>query len=315
MNLPKRLVAATAATLLALTACGQDATDTPADAPASGETITIEHTQGTTTLDGPAQRIVALDLGALDSLNALGVADRVVGIPEVGAMPEALSEFSDVETVGTMQEPNLEKIAELDPDLIIAGFRSAKLTPELAKSFNVIDVTYGNDKSFYDGVAYASTLIGQAVGKEDETEEELTELSDAIADAKEKVNPDDKALILMTTGGKAGAHGAESRYGVVHKDLGIKPALDNIKVESHGDPISFEAIQQANPDLLIVVDRDAAVGEEGAAAEQVLDNELVASTNAWKNDKVIYLDGGRWYLMIHGLDNSVEMINEIAEGL
>ncbi|AQP45167.1 siderophore ABC transporter substrate-binding protein [Tessaracoccus flavus] len=315
MNISKRLMAAAAASLLALTACGADSTDnTPADAP-SAESITIEHTQGTTTLDGPAQTIVALDLGALDTLNALGVADRVVGIPEVAAMPEALADFSDVETVGTMQEPNLEKIAELNPDLVIAGFRSAKLTPELAKNFNVIDVTYGSDESFYDGVAYASTLIGQAVGLEDETDEQLAELRETIDDAKAKVNPEHKALIVMTTGGKAGAHGAESRYGVVHKDLGIKPALDNIKTESHGDPISFEAIQQANPDLLIVVDRDAAVGQEGAAAEQVLDNELVASTNAWKNDQVVYLDGGRWYLMIHGLDNSVEMINEIAEAL
>ena len=158
-------------------------------------------------------------------------------------------------------------------------------------------------------------MIGKAVGKEAETETQLKELADAIAATKAKVDPAKKALIVMTTGGKVGAHGAESRYGVVHKDLGIPAALDNIKVESHGDPISYEAIQKANPDFLVVVDRDAAIGEEGAAAKQILDNELVASTNAWKNGKVIYLDGGRWYMLIHGLDNSVQMINEIAEGL
>lgn len=317
MNITKRLIAAAAAGTLALAAaCGSPSTDNSPAAGESSATITIEHTQGTTTLDKPAEKIVVLDLGALDTLNALGVADRVVGMPEMAAMPEALKEFDGkIETVGTMQEPDLEKIAELNPDLIIAGFRSAKLTPELAKNFKTIDITYTNDKPFYDGVAYASKLIGQAVGKEKETDEQLKELADAIAEAKGKVDPDQTALILMTTGGKVGAHGSESRYGVVHKDLGLKPALQDIKVESHGDPISFEAIQKANPDLMIVVDRDAAVGQEGAAAKQILDNELVAATNAWKNDKVIYLDGGRWYLLIHGLDNSVEMIKQIGEGL
>ena len=317
MNPTKRLIAAAAAGMLALSAgCGTDSIEGNQAAGSAPSSIVIEHTQGTTTLDKPAERIVVLDLGALDTLRALDVADRVVGMPEMAAMPETLAEFDGkIETVGTMQEPDLEKIAELDPDLIIAGFRSAKLTPELAKNFNVIDITYANDQPFYDGVAYASTLIGQAVDKQTETEEQLKELADAIAETKEKVNPDETALILMTTGGKVGVHGPDSRYGVIHKDLGIKPALDDIKVESHGDPISYEAIQQANPDLMIVVDRDAAVGEEGAAAEQVLDNELVAATSAWQNDRVVYLDGGRWYLLIHGLDNSVEMIEEISEGL
>ena len=148
MNLSKRLIAAAAAGLLALTAaCGSSTDNSPADQK-SGSTISIEHAQGTTTLDKPAEKIVVLDLGTLDTLNALGVADRVVGIPEVAVLPEAVSMFKDIATVGTMQEPNLEKIASLNPDLIIAGFRSAKIVPELAKNFKVIDVTYGNDKPF-----------------------------------------------------------------------------------------------------------------------------------------------------------------------
>lgn len=62
--------------------------------------------------------------------------------------------------------------------------------------------------------------------------------------------------------------------------------------------------------MLFVVDRDAAIGQEGQAAAQVLDNELMANTTAWSNGDVTYLDGGRWYIMIHGVDNAVEMLSD-----
>lgn len=38
-----------------------------------------------------------------------------------------------------------------------------------------------------------------------------------------------------------------------------------------------------------MVDRSAAIGEESAGAQAVLDNPLVAQTTAWEQDQVVYL--------------------------
>ena len=82
--------------------------------------------------------------------------------------------------------------------------------------------------------------------------------------------------------------------------------------DHQGDDISVETIAAANPDWILVMDRDAAIGQEGQAAAQVLDNELMANTTAWSNGDVTYLDGGRWYIMIHGVDNAVEMLSDAS---
>lgn len=319
MNLITRSLGALTAGLLALglAACG-DATAPADEKPSeSSAPIVLEHAQGETTIDGPATRIVVLDFGALDTLAALGLEDSVVGVTKGSVLPEALSQFEDEKyaTVGSLKEPDLEAIAALDPDLVIAGFRSAALVEELSRNFNTIDVTFEYDGGFYNGIEFSTNLVAKAVGKEDEAEAQLMEVSDALENAKAKAPTDKSALILMTSGGKVSAHGVDSRFGLVHSELGIQQAISDVEAEAHGDAISFEAIAEANPDILYVVDRDAALGQDGEAAEQVLDNELVATTNAWKNDKVIYIDGSRWYVMIHGVDNAVEMLNEAVQGL
>ena len=45
------------------------------------ETITVEHKLGTTEVPLEPKRVVVLSFGALDTLDALGLGDRVVGLP------------------------------------------------------------------------------------------------------------------------------------------------------------------------------------------------------------------------------------------
>lgn len=284
------------------TACGQPADSTPAD---GGSSDTVE-------------RIVVLDLGSLDTLRALGASDQVVGVPKGGVIPEHLSEFSDDQyaDVGTLQEPDIEKIAELDPDLVIAGFRSSGAVEELSKHFTTIDVTYDQAQPFLDGVEEASLKIGEAIGKESEAQAKIDDLRAQVEEARAEVPEGKTALALISTGGKLNAQGADGRYALIFRDLGLEPAAAGLEAAAHGDPMSFEAIQDADADYLFVVDRDAAIGQQGGeAAQQVLDNPLIHETTAWKEDQIVYLDGGRWYLMIHGLDNAKAMITEVTDNL
>jgi iron complex transport system substrate-binding protein len=63
------------------------------------------------------------------------------------------------------------------------------------------------------------------------------------------------------------------------------------------------------------VDRDAAIGEGGAAAEQVLDNELVAETTAWSQGQVVYVDAVDWYIAGGGLATMQRIVDDVAAAL
>ena len=61
--------------------------------------------------------------------------------------------------------------------------------------------------------------------------------------------------------------------------------------------MSFEYLLKTNPDYLLVLDRDEAIGNEGQSAKKLLDNKLVHATKAWRNNHVVYLNAADWYTM------------------
>jgi len=90
-TLKSRLLAGTAlVSLLAVSACGQE-TDAAAE-PAASEstTVTVEHTQGTTEVPVNPEVVYTFDLGALDTLDALGI--DVDGVPAAN-LPESFSKY------------------------------------------------------------------------------------------------------------------------------------------------------------------------------------------------------------------------------
>lgn len=299
----------------ALAACSSSGADGgAADAEAAG-TVTVEHAQGSTEVPADPQRVVVLDMGVLDTLDTLGV--EVVGLPKAN-VPSFLSEYESDEytDVGTLQEPDYEALARLDPDLVIVGFRSAAAYPELSKSFPTVDATFEWSGDYLANFGESATMLGEIFGKESEVE---TALADIEAQAEE-IRPAGEAagsgMVLMTSGGEVTLNGAESRFGLIYSELGVTEAETGVEAADHGEAVSFELIRDVNPDWMFVVDRDAAIGESsGQAAEQVLDNELVTSTTAWQEDQVVYLDGERWYVVMHGLSNVPAMLDEIGTAL
>jgi iron complex transport system substrate-binding protein len=302
---------AAGAAVLTVTACGGSATATPADQAA---TITVEHAQGSTAnVPVNPEKVFIFDLGVLDTLNALGV--EPAGVPEA-AYPEALAKFSDAKyaKIGSLKEPDFEAVSAGDPDLIIISGRTAGAYAELSKIAPTIDLSIDAAEPMESFKAQTGKL-GTIFGKSAEAEQKLAAVDATISETKAKAADAGKGLIVLTSGGEVTAYGAGSRFGIIHDVLGVPTAAD-VKVDgSHGEAISFEYIKQANPDILYVINRDTAVGTEGSAANPILDNELVRSTNAAKNNKVINLDPAGWYLVGYGLNNVKAMVDAIAESV
>jgi iron complex transport system substrate-binding protein len=308
-------ISAALATLLALGACsseaqGDNAADNTAD---SGDTISVTHAQGTTDVPVNPDTVYTFDLGVLDSLTSLGV--DVAGVPDA-VYPASLSQYAsdDYAKVGSMKEPDLEAIANGDPDLIIISARLSESYEELSKIAPTIDLTVDATDPLPSFTQHTETL-GKIFDKEDEVAGKLTGITEQIDSIKAEAANAGNALILMTSATEVTAYGAGSRFGLIHDVLGFPTAADIASEGPHGEAVSFEFVKETNPDILYAIDRDAAFGESTDASEAVLDNELVNSTNAAKNNKIINLDGGSWYLVGYGLNNLPAMIGEVAQAL
>lgn len=291
------------------------ASETSAESSSEGGNVTVTHVQGETTLPQNPEKVVVFDFSLLDTLDQLGI--PVVGVPSGTNMPPALAQYVGEEytNVGTLFEPDYEKVNELQPDLIMVALRSGPLYPDLSQIAPTVDLTV-DGTNLIPTFKEAVTNVGLIFGKEAEVEIRLAEIDASI----ERVNKlatssGQTALIVMVSGGEVTAFGPGSRFGIIHDVLGVTPISADVETETHGDAISFEYILEKDPDILFVIDRDAATGESSESAEQVLDNELVHATQAWQNDKIFYLDPAAWYLSNHGLGSMEIMISQVEAAL
>lgn len=248
--------------------------------------FTIHTARGEVTFKEHPKKVAVYDLGTLDTLDALGV--TVAGVPENKYLPYLDGIRSKGKKIGTIFEPNYEKLHALKPDLVIVAERTAKKFDEMSKMFTTIDTTINQQDMFNSSIGRLWSM-GKLFNKEEEAqkiEDELIKLRD---DTRAAVKGKGNALLLMVNGGKVSSFGSKSRFGWVHSVLDIPSADKNILYANHGQPVSFEFINKTNPDWLIVLDRGAAINKNEKLAKDVLDNALVRETTAWKKNQIIYL--------------------------
>lgn len=306
--------------LFAVTACGasapaasnsNNASASSSSTVASGSTITVSHAQGSTQVPANPQNVYVFDLGVLDTMNALGL--KATGIPET-VLPASLKDFQGATKIGSMKEPDFEKISEGAPDLIIISGRTAGSYGELSKIAPTIDLSV-DQKDALNSFKKNAEIIGDIYGKKAEVDAQLKEIDAKIAEVSAKGKDAGKSLVVMSSAGELTAYGAGSRFGLVHDILKFPTAADIKSQGPHGEAVSFEFIKEKNPGILFVVDRDSAMGTATGSSNAVLDNELVKSTDAAKNNKIIQLDATNWYNVGYGLNNTKSMIDEVAKAL
>ena len=289
------------------------ATVTIALTPLAGfaQTVTVPVWDGDATVEVSPQTVVAFELAAIDTLDALGV--EIAGVPAFGPPAFLADAMNGIETMGSLFEPDFEKLAILGPDLIIAGGRSQGKIDDLSELAQTLDMTIsGTDLVETSKVRTAA--YGEIFGKQDEAAALIAALDNTLAEAQNAVAGKGSALIIMTNGGKMSAYGDDSRFGWLHTATGLPEAIADISAENHGESISFEFIADVNPDWILVVDRLSAIGREGEAAAVTLDNPLIAGTTAGQNDQIIYLDSAPLYLAAGGANAIQILLNQLIDG-
>ncbi|HHV46885.1 MAG TPA: siderophore ABC transporter substrate-binding protein [Tissierellia bacterium] len=302
-----------AITILGLVGCSTADTGTSGLDESENETITVSHPLGEVTVKKNPERIIVFDYATLDSLDEMGI--EVLGLPKSN-IPEYLNKFNDekYEDVGTLFEPDFEKIYELNPDVIFISGRQLELYEELNEIAPTVFLQVDGAK-YMESVTNNLKILGQLFDREEFVEEQLSGINSSINEIKEKVTEESlNALVVMANDTSISAFGKGSRFGMVHEEFGFEPADPDLEVANHGNSITFEYILEKNPDYIFIIDRSATVGGN-VTAKEIFDNELIKETDAYKNGRIVYLTSQVWYVASGGLQGTNIMIEDIQQVL
>ena len=272
--------------------------------------VKVLHILGETNVVKKPERVVVFDYGILDTFENLGI-DNVVGTVK-SSLPEYLEEYNSEKyaDLGGLKEPDLEAVKSANPDLIIISGRQEGFYDQLSEIAPTIST--GIDSADYLG-SFKTNLnyIGEIFEVEDEANEEFLKIESRLKEASKLVGEKNlNALTIMVNEGSLSAFGEVSRFGLIYQSLGFKNTDTTIEDSTHGQNISFEYLSKQNPDYLMVLDRGA-VQDSTSTAQEVLNNDIVKSMDAYKNEKIIHLNAVAWYLTSGGITATNTMIDDI----
>ena len=311
---------------LTLAGCGSSGADeSQANAEDSGSTIEVEDNNGTQTVASPPESVVANDNRTFETLDTWGVE---LSAGAVSLMPDDLSYTEDdsILDLGSHREPDLEKVVEAKPDLIVNGQRFSQYHDDLAKlapDATILELDPRDDEDFDEELKRQTTVLGEVFDKQEEANELIEDFDASIERARKAYNGDDKAMGLITSAGDIGysAPSVGRTVGPVFDILDLNPALEvEESSEDHqGDDVSVEAIADSSPELMIVMDRDASFApedrDEGSApaAEVLEDSEALKNVPAIKDDKIVYFPEDTY--LNEGIQTYTEFFNTFADKL
>ena len=341
MNMKKMLSLALAGVMaLSLMACSaQNGTDSsentssPGSSQSGGETQRNETPESVTItslnankeaaeLEVPydPQRIAILDMASLDILDALGVAGgRVVGSADT-SLDYLQSYVTDenVANLGTIKTADLEAVMAAQPDVIFIGGRLAKSYDALSEIAPVVYLATDSELGVVESVRQNAATIASMFGLEDKVDELMAGF-DARIQTLADFAADKTAVVGMCTSGGFNVLGNDGRCSIIGREIGFENiGVDaDIDTSTHGNEASFEFVVEKNPDYIFVMDRDAAIQTDGAQlAQEIMENELVMGTDAYKNGNIVYLaHPAVWYTAEGGITALDLMLQDLESEL
>lgn len=270
-------------------------------------------------------KIAFMDYVSLDMCATLGILENIEYMAVQDALPDYLVGHigSDIVNLGglkTYQEDTtiLTTIMEFQPDLVFTSGRSASSYDDFMELVTdgggVVSSSISYTPSTYESFLSINTRNASIFGLEEEMAEIISSY-DARLEALQAWGEGQTAVMSIFTGGSMNLLGNESRCSMIFNDLGFENVGTDVDT-SHGDAASYEALLLLDPDYIFVLDRDSAIGTEGAtSAYDLLNNEIIQQTTAWKEGKVVFLDPIVWYMVEGGVTAMDTMLSDLEVGM
>ncbi|MCY9514045.1 ABC transporter substrate-binding protein [Paenibacillus apiarius] len=275
----------------------------------TGETRTIEYLGEKYTVPQKVEKIVIT--GAMEAMEDAVVLDvHPAGAISIGGkFPKMFASVTGKsESIGEKQQPNLEKILQLKPDVILG---STKFQKEVVEKLQKIAPTIL--------VSHISTdwesnlkLMAELTGKQAEAEKILsqykTDTQAVKASLKEKLQGK-KVAAVRIRGAQAFVYPKDVYFNpVLYDEFGLE-VPQQISVAKTQEAISAEQLAEMNPDYLFVQFSISENDEAKNAFEDLKKNPIIQNINAFKQDHVYVnvveplMEGGPAYSRIKFLES------------
>lgn len=268
---------------------------------------TIEHDAGSTEICGIPQRVVALDPHAMDLLLSLGV--QPIGYAEVeAALLKPLNLGAPMQVkylgerirespiyVGTRNQPSLEAILNLKPDLIV-GESASQFSHETLSRLAPTVLLLGTEADQWQNNIQR---LAKAFSAEAKAQDVITNHNQMIAKVQAELSPitaQKRALLLASNGESFEAFHADQDYaGALLRKIGIRlisiERTFSLKEQDYPS-FSLEILPQLKSDLIFVMtSSDNTVAAEQARWQQ---NPILRSLPAYQNGQVYFVDYQLW---------------------
>ncbi|MDO5457902.1 MAG: ABC transporter substrate-binding protein [Atopococcus tabaci] len=289
---------------------------------ASGESTSEEETiEITDAQNHPVQaplspeKLAVFDYALLDNIEALGFSDRVA-VTSSNPKPAYLEDsYSDTPTAGTLHEVDLETTMSEEPDMALIATRSAESYSALSEYLPTADFSLTQESPFL-SIKYNVSQLAKILQAEDTASDLLRDLDDQRQILQdEAADSGQKALMVLYNQDDISVYGKGGRFGHIYDDFGFEAADPNIEDSNHGMQVSYEYLLEIDPDIIFVLDREAA-RSAGDEADSAFENHpLIENLSAKQSDEIHYLTPDAWYIGNGGLQAYQIMIDDISKAL
>ena len=272
---------------------------------------TIVHDFGTTELKKVPKRIVILDnlygeiLNPLD-ITPVGATTGQADSQEFSTLFKKQYKDAKVVSVGWQGNPDLDKIAELKPDLILMTGEQEDLYEELSETAPTVGYQINTDENW--DYHETSLKVAEIFDKRDEMKKDLDRVDAREAVFAENVKAkfgNQKLMYLRVTDNDIRYY-AYGHFGYLYDTYHFNRA-ETFNPDDMLQVIDPDKLKDINPDLLIVQ----------ADSQELLDNKLKnspvwTSLKAVQNNKVIYADYST-YMLGFGIVSQEAIMKQISD--
>ena len=199
------------------------------------------------TLEKEPEKIISVSPTLTEMLYALEAGDKLIGRSDYCDYP---SEVLEVESMGTIQTPDMEKIISLDPDLVLVSDMLDGNFKEKLTSVGV-NVLYVDEMGSMDEVYDIMSMMGMVLNRNEKATSCIAEMKATIADVQDKVKDLEAPTVYYVVGyGEYGDYtaGGDTFAGEILTLAGG----DNISKNNQGWSITLEEIIEKDPHIIIL---------------------------------------------------------------
>lgn len=236
-------------------------------------------------LEEEPMRVISVAPSITETIFAIGSESKLIGRTDYCNYPEAAQ---NVESIGSLQEVNIERISELEPDIVLASTHFKEETLNKIESLGIPVAMIISQESF-EGVYNNIKDIGNILNKKNEANVIIDGMKESVNYVKSSVESEEPKSVYYVIG--YGEYGDYTATGdtFIHQMLEIAGGR-NVAEDATGWKFSLEKLVESNPDVVITEDNPSTIAG-------IKEANGYKDLTAIKNENLYGIDKGKIELM------------------